>query len=861
MELTSIYDRWSELSELVEQASSLPPEKVESFCIDACGEDQELYRMLRELLAHNNQIDTRLKESISTLATDLGPDKIEVGEIVGSYKIEELLGKGGMGEVYLASRADGEFEKKVAIKVVRDRIPGPAGLEMFRNERQIMANLNHPSIPTLVDAGQLDSGKPYFICDYVEGIPIDEYCSDYKLSTIDKLELLRKIGEALQHAHNNLILHLDIKPDNVLVSSNGTPNLLDFGVARLLGDSSEGQHAFSPSYASPEQIRGDSLSAASDIYSLGALMYRIFRSEAPFETKAGIPTETVLNQRAKFVERLVNDSALNDLNPDLRAIISKAMSDNPQDRYATVDGLLRDLSHFKQHLPVSARKKTPHYVVSKAVRRHRVGVVLLVTAFAVLAGFGLREQQLRKQAQAALAVAAQVSDFMTGVFRISDPNEARGKTVTAVDLLENAAASIDEDLADQPVVAGRMLRTMGRAYDGLGLYDRTTELFERALEISDATPIGDRDDKDRAELLAALANHYIKIGNHDSARSTLEASITSIEQAFGSEDVRLPPLINALGRLETLRQNYPAVEPLLSRALRVARKTYDPDNPEIAEILMNQAFYYNHTNQPEKTLPLYQESARIFEAAFGPDHRDLAWVTSAEGVYYTDIGNYDKAIETLEKAYAIRLKTVGSDHPGTAYHQQRLGIAYFYKGDYANSEKNFLLALTNRKNAHGPDHPTVGITTGWLGDLYSRTERFEQALEHFERSQNIMRAIHSEDHQDVAFAKMLSTHVLRKQGRLEEAESLAQQALASFEKLEGASNTLVPDGKWALANVYRDQGKYELAAPHYKAVFEFYQENPSPHLRDMQELTRDYRQFLVATGRSEQADALVTPTL
>lgn len=249
---------------------------------------------------------------------------------------------------------------------------------------------------------ELEDGRPFFICDYVEGIPINVYCERERPSTTEKLELLRGLGAALQHAHTNLVLHLDIKPQNVLVQSDGTPMLLDFGVARLIGENTAQHHAFSPGYASPEQIRGELLSAASDVYSLGALMYFLLAGEPPFSVPSQSPSETILAQRTEFVERLDRADGFKGIDTDLRAIVQKAMTENPSERYATVEALLRDLSYYRQGFPVAARPKTYAYRFSKYLCRHPLALGMVAVSFVALAAFGLREADLRRQAEAAL---------------------------------------------------------------------------------------------------------------------------------------------------------------------------------------------------------------------------------------------------------------------------------------------------------------------------------------------------------------------------------------------------------------------------------------------------------------------------
>ncbi|MEO0971577.1 MAG: serine/threonine-protein kinase, partial [Pseudomonadota bacterium] len=266
MSTTRIYDRWEELAPLCFEALDRPAGEVDAFCREACAEDPELLELLRELLASVDTSDVTVKASIAALAQDLSNTTDITGMRVGAYRLSTLIGRGGMGDVYLASRADGAFDKQVAIKVVRSRRVDDVFSEQFRRERQVLASLNHPSIPALLDAGQLDDGRLYFIGEFVDGVPISEYCDRHQLDTAAKLQLIERVCGALQHAHSNLVLHLDIKPDNVLVQADGTPSLLDFGIARLANQEAGDYRAFTPGYASPEQICGSGVNAASDVF-------------------------------------------------------------------------------------------------------------------------------------------------------------------------------------------------------------------------------------------------------------------------------------------------------------------------------------------------------------------------------------------------------------------------------------------------------------------------------------------------------------------------------------------------------------------------------------------------------------------
>ncbi|MEO1576321.1 MAG: serine/threonine-protein kinase, partial [Pseudomonadota bacterium] len=475
---------WARVDDLFDAATRMPPEDVDAYLADACADRPALAAFVHELVSSARVGDATLRDSVADLARDLASDPVLTGTRIGAYQCEALLGRGGMGEVYRAARADGQFTKHVAIKVIRSSANAQRVVQLFGNERQVMADLNHPSIPALVDAGQLDDGRPYFICDYIDGQPIDEAVLRTQMPLIDRVRLMERVAEALQHAHANLVLHLDIKPDNVLVQDDGTPVLLDFGIAQLMHES-RAPVAFSVNYASPEQLRRERATTASDVYALGVLLYEVLSGKRAFSTPKYAPHETVLEAQADFTRRAEDSGGLDALPRDLKAIVRKAMAPAPDNRYNSANALADDLKRYRRRLPVTARSGSLAYRAWRYVQRHPWAVAATLAAFGALVGFGLREFDLRKQAQSAEAAATAArevaarearsarltADFLTDIFKVAEPGAATAGSVTARDLLDNAEASIGANLTEQPLIRAQLMRTMAEAYLNLGSFD------------------------------------------------------------------------------------------------------------------------------------------------------------------------------------------------------------------------------------------------------------------------------------------------------------------------------------------------------------------------------------------------------
>ena len=819
MSTTRIYARWEELDVLLKEALARPPEEVDAYCRDACGDDRELYELLTELVDSADISDEALRNSVSRLAEDMAGDHLLTGQRAGAYRFEELIGRGGMGDVYLASRADGAFSKKVAVKIIRERLATDVFVRHFQTERQALADFHHSSIPTLIDAGQLEDGRPYFISDYVEGLPIDEYCETHRLSVNARLDLLRRVGEALQHAHNKLVLHLDIKPDNVLVQPDGTPSLLDFGVARLIGQGQDEHHAFSPGYASPEQIRGDRVSAASDVYSLGALMFHLFAGEAPFSSPRFAPSQTILAERAALAERLQSLSTLKEIDADLQAVIRKSMAESPNDRYATVESFLLDLKYYRNDLPVSARTKTFAYRLGKYVRRHRLSIGVVAVSFVALAGFGLREAELRLQAQEASAAASrdaetarQVSDFMVDLFEVSDPSEARGNSVTARELLDHGAERIAADLASQPLVAAEMMEVMGKVYVNLGLREQAVALYEEALEFRKTASPGP--DADSAELLRRIGGALTRLARFEEAEEVLMRALNEQENAAGPLAVKVA-ILETLGSLYLRMGRYAEAEQAHLRAIPIAESVFAADHPEIAKQLSALARVYYAQGRNENAEPLYLRSIDILERAFGTDYPDL-------GIYYENIGNlynhmerYDEAISYLTRGLALRERSLEADHPMLSY------------------------SLVN------------------LSAVYINLDRLDEAEPHLQRAIAIQEKIFDPQDYRLALSRMNMGELHLKRGELAEAERLALTAMNAMEQSLQPGHNFLGFAAQLLAMIYDEMEQPAKAGNYFARGFAVFGSRPAddPVRRQFVE---KYLAYLRENGRSDEAEVLAS---
>ena len=510
-------DRWRQVNRVLDIALELPPEERKAFLNHACVGDPSLSVDVERLLHACDRAEHFLEQPAPMFAVSLLEDLVadtetpsDVDIQVGPYRLVRELGHGGMGAVYLAERADDQFRQRVALKLIR-RGMDSQGIRRFMEERQILASLSHPSIARLLDGGITDDRLPYFAMEYVDGTPIDRYCDARRLSIVARLALFVGVCQTVQYAHRNLVVHRDLKPSNILVTADGQVKLLDFGIAKLLtsqeataGLTQPGLRLMTPQYASPEQVRGDSISTASDVYALGVLLYELLTGHYPYGRVSSLHDieHAVLQQQpvlpSAAVRRILErDAGSNPVTPalvsharhcsveklvralrgDLDTIILRAMSKEPERRYSTAEQLAEDIGRHLAGRPVTARRDTRRYRIQKFVQRHRFSVaaagafIVLLVVFSVITAV----QSVRIRAQAERLTlernnAQHVTRFLTEMFNLSNPIEGKGHALRAREVLDSGAARIERELKNQPAVQAQLMTTVGEAYHGLGLY-------------------------------------------------------------------------------------------------------------------------------------------------------------------------------------------------------------------------------------------------------------------------------------------------------------------------------------------------------------------------------------------------------
>lgn len=750
MKVTVSPELWRRAEVVFETALDQSPAQRGAFVRRVCGEDGELRAAVESLLAFDSEeqeADAAEGRLLSAIPPAPSPWS---GRRVGRYKILHPIGEGGMSRVFLAERAEGDIEQRVALKLIQET-SRPAALRLFRRERQILARLQHPNIARFLDGGTTEEGASYAVLEYVEGTALTAYCDARRLGIRPRLELFLKACSAVQYAHQSLIVHCDLKPGNVLVSDEGEPKLLDFGIAKLLdlpaprlaGATTTGERFLTPSYASPEQIEGRAVTMATDVYSLGVILYELLTGCLPHDLRQVSAAEAAkilaLGPRPPSERMRVANGPRHDedtdvaaraaarsttstrlgrhLKGDLDNIVGCCLRYEPRHRYTSVERLVEDLQRHLQGLPIRARPPHLAYRLGKFVRRHAFSVaaafiaVVALTAFVV--GTVFRAERVaheRDLARRAQREAEQVTRFLTDAFRLAstyqraDLGRSASEEVTVRQVLEYSAERVDRELAEQPLLRARLLNTIGLVYGDLGFIEEGVMHLREALAIRRRL-LGDGQ-PEVVESLNSLGRLLIDHGRFNEAEPLLREALAAARQRHDLEAQRAASL-SSLGLLVMSKGEYADAEPLLWEALAAHRSLESPEPRPLSETLLNLGGVLRLQGKLEEAEPLLREAVDILDRATGEEHPEMAAAQHELGWVLARKGDYDAAEPLLRRALATGRELLGPEHPDSLALLGSWGDFLAYRGDYPAAEPVLRELLETDRRIKGAQHPDV----------------------------------------------------------------------------------------------------------------------------------------------------------
>ncbi|MBV9265764.1 MAG: tetratricopeptide repeat protein [Acidobacteriaceae bacterium] len=881
-------ERWQQLDDLFQRSSELDSSERAVFLSEACGDDLELQNSVERWLANADKTLGFLRAPVHAAAREL----TFIGRRIGSYVLLRVLGEGGMGKVFLAERADEQYQQFVAIKLmhsglmsprpsVRRRFNEQSGtmLQRFQHERQILANLSHPNIARLLDGGMTSDGSPYLVMELVDGTPIDEHCREKRLSIKAKLELFRRVCLAVEYAHKNLVVHRDIKPANVLVTEEGTPKLLDFGIAKLLNPASKRQilpktrlteRLMTPEYASPEQLRGESITTATDVYALGVLLYELLAGGHPFAEQTSNPVEMArqiceMDPRPPSAVALRSpdhaDSAVRELKGDLDHIVLRAMRKEPERRYSSAAELAADVSAYLNGYPLIARNNSWGYRARKFVSRHKLAAIAVMLLALSLIGFSgamavltQRANQERLRAEKERLSAEREATFLADMFRAATPAEARGRTVTARELLDRGASRVDKELASEPMVRASLLYAIADAYGRLGLYDQAQKLAERSFKLR-AQSLGLRNPS-TAESLYLVANVTRSKGEYERAEPLFRQALSIRQMKFGADSTVVADSLSNLGNCLYLEGKDTEAESKLRQALGIYRRHSANSGSAARDYL---ALLLEKKGEYLESTQLLHEAVKIDERTTGTDSPAYTMHLHNLAGALARLGDLFTAETKLRESLRTERRVLGDAHPNLGYSLNLLGQVLLEEGDWRQAEPVLResLALWSKL---GQTRLATGLSN-WARVLQAQG-KYDDARQYFERALVITEQQSKTD--ALKTTRILSKYALLEfdSGQYSRSEELARRAL----KIQRAmrSGETAPDTAWTiitLAEARVFQGDAASAEPLLRAALMILKTKLPPGYPPITSAEVRLGEALTAAGKPAAAEPILRHAL
>ncbi|CAN5393190.1 hypothetical protein BH23BAC3_BH23BAC3_27140 [soil metagenome] len=853
-------ERWKRIDTLLEKALTMAPDSRLDYIREQSGMDSTLFAELKKLIEVHEEAGRILGDSVTEFVAPLlsgtgdkpagrkrdrkEPDftDLPAGTIIGSYIISEKIDRGGMGDIYLACRADELYEQQVAIKVLRAGLDSRDILRRFRQERQVLATLDHPNIARLYDGGITEQSRPWFVMEYVDGVPIDQYCDQQQCTVSQRIQFFLNVCQAIGYAHKNLVVHRDLKPSNILVKPDGTVKLLDFGIAKILSDDPEFNHYtktkredrfISPGYASPEQIAADKITTASDVFSLGVVLYKLLTGQLPFQRKSAqsrsvdydqtpsVPSETVKNRDLSFYTS-INASAADlagDLKGDLDTIILMALRVEPHRRYGTVDQFTDDLQRHRKHLPVTAQPNSVRYRLHKFIQRHTTGFLASVAGIVVLIGFtGLlifQQAQIESERNAAILErdkAIEVTAFLEDLLAASDPayGTNRADTMRVRDFLALGTDKVQQELESYPVVQAQMLNVLGNVNRKLGLYDESQPLLEQSLELRRSLFTGDH--PEIAESLNSLGNLLHKTEDLESSEQYLDEALNMRTRLFGEMHEDVEESYTSLANLIHTSGDYEKAEDLYRKALLINTQLYGDSDRKTTVATSNLATILQRRGNLDEAEALHQHALEIYMALLGDEHPLIATSSNNLAQLYSERGEFNKAESHARRALTIRRSLYGEEHPESLSSLNNLAAVLADLGNKKEAEELYHLSLELRKKMHGDQSMPVAVALNNLAALLKNSGRFDEAVPLYSgESIQIAQDVLGTGHPSVGILSSNLAAVLRLQGYLVDSEEQYKNAMDIMQKTLPADHPSLARTKIGLAYCLTDRSMFEEA--------------------------------------------------
>jgi eukaryotic-like serine/threonine-protein kinase len=878
--------RWNRLTSLFREILEKDAPARTTLLGELRAQDPDMFRELKSLLDADDD-ENSILDGFAVDAVDLD-DLLSIdGSRIGPWRVIRRIGSGGMGNVYLAEREEGGFEQRVALKLIRHGLDSVQILRRFESERRIQARLQHPNIARLLDGGLTDDRRPWFAMEYVEGESVDRYSSINRLGVEDRLNLFITIASAVQYAHSSLVVHRDLKPDNIMV--NGPAHaprvkLLDFGIASVLdeGDDAmkltrDGARPMTPAYAAPEQLLGRPVTTAGDVYSLGVILYELLAGCKPYRTN-----DISIHDLAKWIEQTplsrpssvaVTGDAVSTrrlrrrLEGDLDVIILKAMHQDPERRYQTVEQFIADIQRHLAGQPVHARPDSKRYRLGKFIHRHKpmvlAGTLMLITLLAGIVAFAWQYNIAaaeRDRARLEAETSHQVAGFLQGLFASVNPSVSRGDMLTARDLLDRGAAQIGTELAGQPDVQARMLDVLGDVYISLWMFDDALNVYEQALDIRQNQPFIRQGDI--AQSYHNLGKAYNRDGRFHMADSLLTMAVDLKISTYGERHLSVARSLHEMASLHVNRNRYDEAIDGYQKAISIFEQDAGADHEEsilslksdIGQTYLKKGDYDQAERYVRESLVRRRELYPVAHPSVSSGLHRLAEVLHAQARYEE---SRQAQFENLEMAARL----YGEDHPVTALSYTNYAGLLKTLEQYAEAEAYQHRAHHIFLNKLGDEHPQVSISYNNLANLKHDQGDLDSAVVYHALALDLARRLYGDEHDEVANSLNNLGAVRLDQLRYAEAESLFRETLRIDLRILGETHPFVAMDYQAVGITLMHQGKLDEAEPYLLKALEITRKTQGEDHPRFAIVNGEYGRFLLLKGELNDAEHLLAEVL